>query len=102
MYKYAYDIEFEWDEAKNQANRRKHRVDFEIAQRIFDGYVLTWIDMRRDYGETRAGAIGRTEGMTLAVIFTRRRHRIRLISARKANRNERTIYEARLEALEQG
>ena len=50
---------FEWDEAKNQANVRKHGVDFKTAKRIFEGLVVTRVDQRKDYGEDRYITIGR-------------------------------------------
>ena len=102
MYKDTYQAGFEWDEAKNEANRRKHRLDFETARGIFGGPILTWVDSRHDYGEMRSGAIGQTDGMTLVVIFTHRRGSVRIISARKANRHERNIYEEAIAAIERG
>jgi len=102
MHKYTYWGGFEWDEGKNEANRRKHRLDFETAREIFSGPILTWLDSRHDYGETRSGAIGRTDGMTLVVVFTDRRGNARIISARKANRHERKIYEEAIAAIERG
>ena len=44
-------MEFEWDEAKRQANILKHGIDFEDAKTIFDGFFFTWQDTRADYGE---------------------------------------------------
>lgn len=63
---------FEWDEAKNRANVRKHGVDFETAKRIFDGPVVTGIDQRKDYGEDRSITIGRVERALIVVAHTHR------------------------------
>ncbi|MDE0107325.1 MAG: BrnT family toxin [Bryobacterales bacterium] len=86
-------MEFEWDEAKNQANIRKHGVSFEIARRVFDCPLLTSRDHRKDYGEDRYVSIGQVGDEALIVItHTRREGRIRLISARPASRKERQRY----------
>lgn len=86
-------VEFEWDEAKNQANIRKHGVSFGIAKRIFDRPVLTLPDHRKNYGEDRYVGIGQAGHAALIVVtYTRRDRRIRLISARPASRKERQKY----------
>lgn len=85
---------FEWDEAKDKANIEKHGVGFKTASRIFEQPVLQWIDTRRDYGETRCHSIGEIDGVViLAVVHTDRSGRIRIISARPANRRERKRYD---------
>jgi uncharacterized protein len=81
-------MEFEWDEAKSQANQLKHGFDFTFAIRIFDGPVHRALDPRpRD--EHRMVATGRVEGLYITVVYTRRNGRYRIISARPARRNER-------------
>ena len=88
---------FEWDEAKNHANIRKHGIDFETARRIFDGTILTWRDSRKDYGEERHLAVGRVDSEAMiVVVWTNRAGRIRLISARPASRKERQAYHDRI------
>ena len=88
---------FEWDEAKNQTNVRKHGVDFETAKRIFEGPVVTGIDQRKDYGEDRYITIGRVARDVLIVVaYTNRDGRIRLISARPASRKEKQTYHERI------
>ena len=84
---------FEWDEAKNEANIRKHGVSFETAQRIFGGPVPTWVDDRKDYGEIRHVSIGKVDKMAVVVVaHTDRDGPIRVISARPASRKERQSY----------
>jgi hypothetical protein len=83
---------FEWDAGKNAANIAKHRIDFEDAIRIFEGPVLEKIDVRRDYGEVRVIAFGIVEGCELAVVYTLRGPRRRIISARRAHSSERKAY----------
>jgi uncharacterized DUF497 family protein len=87
-------MDFEWDTAKAEENIRKHGVDFAAAARIFlDPYRLEREDIRFPYGETRFAVIGMVGVQVLVVIYTPRGERIRLISARKANRRERRAYD---------
>ncbi len=83
---------FEWDVAKNAANIAKHGIDFEDAIRIFDGPVLEKADARRDYGEARIIAFGVVNDRELAVVYTGRGERRRIISARRAHSRERKAY----------
>ncbi|MFZ0890154.1 MAG: BrnT family toxin [Candidatus Binataceae bacterium] len=83
---------FEWDAAKNAASIAKHGIDFEDAIRIFEGPVLERADQRREYGEMRTIAFGVVDGRELAVVFTMRGGRRRIISARKAHSRERKAY----------
>jgi uncharacterized DUF497 family protein len=83
---------FEWDVAKNAANRAKHRIDFDNAMRIFEGPTLEKIDRRRDYDEERIAAVGIADGLELFVVYTWRGPNRRIISARRANRNETEAY----------
>ena len=84
---------FEWDEAKSAANLKARGFDFAFAARIFDGSTLELDDVRADYGELRIQAIGRAERVVLFVTYTWRGDARRIISARRANRREREIYE---------
>ena len=89
-------MEFEWDEAKNETNIRKHGIGFDTAKRIFERPVTTAPDDRRDYGEDRDISIGRLgSGALIVVAHTERHGRIRLISARPASRKERRIHHER-------
>ena len=84
--------QFEWDPIKNRINIAKHGIGFSMATKLFDGPRLEKEDTRRDYSETRIIALGRSEGRILYVVYTRRNSVIRIISARKANRDERAEY----------
>jgi uncharacterized protein len=84
---------FEWDSAKAAANQRKHGIGFREAAEIFRGFVLLAEDKRRDYGEQRLIAIGEYDGEIIRVVFTERSDNIRIISAWKANRNDRKSYQ---------
>ncbi|HEY4166553.1 MAG TPA: BrnT family toxin [Reyranella sp.] len=86
-------MEFEWDEAKSEANYQLRGLDFGYATLVFrDPFRLDWPDDRREYGERRRQAIGAIEGLTYFVAYTRRRNRIRIISARRAELDEDRAY----------
>lgn len=82
-----------WDAGKNVANQIEHGISFQEACLIFEGDVLTGVDSRRDYGETRRISIGAIEGLiVIAVVHPDRDGAIRIISTRLANRKERQTY----------
>lgn len=81
---------FEWDENKRNSNLVKHGIDFEDAIEIFNGRLLVRRSDRHD--EERWVAIGSLEGRLIAVTFTRRAKVVRIISARRARKNEERAY----------
>lgn len=82
----------EWDEIKNQANLKKHDIDFNDSLNIFNKPLLVRLDDRKDYKQVRLIGIGSLEEIVVVMVFTRRKDRIRIISIRKANKSERRIY----------
>lgn len=87
------DLEFEWDATKSMGNLEKHGVSFLTAAAIFLHERLERIDDREDYGEERWITLGRAESEVYRVVFTwRSEKRIRIISAQKANKEERETY----------
>lgn len=83
-------MKVEWDEDKNRANIRKHRIDFADVYPLFDGPVFVRLDTRRCYGEDRMIGVGLLHNAVVIVVFVEKaEHTIRLISARKAERHER-------------
>ena len=87
-------MRFEWDEAKNAANIRKHGIDFADAVDIFNHPLLTLPDDRGGYDEERWIAIGWLNALVGVVVYTERSGDvIRLISARKATKHEVRRYE---------
>ena len=84
----------EWDEAKRQANIEKHGIDFVAAVKIFDDQFIESEDNRRPYGERRYKAFGELDGRVMQVVYTWRGDRRRIISARRARRDERRAYYA--------
>lgn len=86
-------MDFEWDTAKDAINKRKHGIGFREAAEIFRGQMIVSHDTRRDYGERRLIALGQYDGNVIRVVFTERGNSIRIISAWKANRNDRQSYQ---------
>lgn len=86
---------FEWDETKAVANLRKHGVPFEEAASVLsDPLAYTFGDPDHSVGEQRLLTFGFSQsGRLLAVAHAERGRAIRIISARKATRHERGIYE---------
>jgi uncharacterized DUF497 family protein len=83
-------VGFEWDEDKAESNFRKHGIDFDEAVEVFYGSPLL---RRSDRGnEERWVAIGKTEDRFIAVVFTRRKDRLRIISARRVRKDEKRAY----------
>ena len=87
-------MKFEWDENKNEANMRKHEIDFKDIPEIFDGPMIINFDDRVDYNEDRYIGIGVLRSIISVVIFVEKGENvIRIISARKANKNESKTFE---------
>jgi uncharacterized protein len=88
--------EFEWDEEKAGANIRKHGVDFADAATVLtDENAITIPDPAADE-EERFVTLGTDAlGRVLVVVYAWRQDRIRLISARRATRRERRVYEGK-------
>jgi uncharacterized protein len=84
-------MEFEWDLAKDEANRKKHGISFEQAKAAFDDpFALDFADEFED--EFRSILLGTADGMVLFVVYTERPPITRIISARKANKHEQNRY----------
>ena len=87
------DHDFEWDVEKAARNLARHGVSFEAARLAFDDpFAVVREDRRRDYGEDRYILLGMVENHLLAVVYTQRDARIRIISARLAEPRERRRY----------
>jgi uncharacterized DUF497 family protein len=87
-------LEFEWHEAKAEANLQAHGVSFELAKTVFkDPFAIEFLDDRENYGEERFVIIGMAEGHILSfVAYTDRDDRIRIISARRTTQHEQDNY----------
>jgi uncharacterized protein len=87
-------LEFEWHDAKAEANLQAHGVSFELAKTVFkDPFAIERLDDREEYGEKRLVMIGMAEGRVLLfVAYTEREERIRIISAREVTQHEQDDY----------
>ena len=85
-------MEIEWDNNKAASNLIKHKIDFEDAKNIFLDPNRLEREDKRDYNETRIQVIGMVNQVVLFVVYTKRNGRYRIISARRANKNERRQY----------
>ena len=94
-------MEFEWDEHKRRAVLEERGLDLLYAARIFNGFVATHPDTRREYGEERLIGLGMVEGEAFYVVFTERDGVIRLITAWKGGRNGKRRYQASLGGRDQ-
>jgi uncharacterized DUF497 family protein len=92
-------LSFEWDVRKSEINERKHGIGFNLAERVFEDDDVVF---RRDFfdSELRDHAVGVVAGTVLIVVVHTVIHedenstRIRIISARLAERRERRLYSA--------
>lgn len=89
-------VEFEWDPAKDQANRKKHGVSFREASTVFDDLLARTVpDLRHSEDEFRFLTIGYTSaGRLVVVAHTDRGQRTRIITAREPKPSERRVYES--------
>ena len=87
-------FKFEWDDQKAASNFQKHGVPFDEAVSVFgDALALTFADTDHTEFEERSRTYGiSSKERLLVVIHTERRSGIRIISARKATRYEKSIY----------
>ncbi len=83
---------FEWDETKRLATLNKHGIDFIDAVEVFAQPHLR-LPARSDI-ELRATAIGIIDGIFIAVIYTMRGDVTRIVTVRRARRDERESYQA--------
>ncbi len=91
------DISFSWDAEKNKANERKHSISFEEALTVFyDEEALLISDDEHSIEEDRFVMIGMSNRLRILVVchcYRQEDEEIRIISARKANNEERKQYE---------
>ena len=86
-------MEYEWDEAKNRANMRKHGLGFEAVVRFEWSTAQVEFDDREDSGELREVAIGFLGESLHHLVFTRKDDDvIRVISFRSATKAEKRRY----------
>lgn len=84
-------MDFEWDDAKRQANLAKHGIDFLDARSLFDGRPVV-TTRSPDPNEERYLTIGIVNDRFVTAIWTRRGEAIRIISARRTRDAEKRHY----------
>lgn len=93
-------IQFEWDLAKDRSNKRKHGVSFEEARSVFyDEFALQFFDDDNSEVEDRFLMLGLSSKSRLLMVCHCERESsdtIRIISARRATRNEKKFYPGEL------
>jgi uncharacterized DUF497 family protein len=83
---------FEWDDEKAAVNLKKHGVSFQTAVLVFyDENRIEMYDYEHSLNEDRYNTIGMVNDV-LFVVYTERKDRLRIISARPANKKERSMY----------
>lgn len=87
-------MEFEWDSEKARKNEKKHDVSFDEAKSCFyDPRQIAFYDSHHSHDEDREILVGHSnQGRLLVVICTIRTDKIRIISARKASKQEVNDY----------
>jgi hypothetical protein len=90
-------VEFIWDARKNRANQKKHHISFETALQVFDDPFHVTAQDREVDGDERWQTIGLVNGVHVLLVAHTVDERegealIRILSARKATRQERKIY----------
>jgi uncharacterized protein len=85
-------MRFTWDEAKRTSNLKAHSLDFADAQEVFAGATFTLEDSRFSYAEERFVTLGMLRGFVVSIVHTETQRTIRVISFRKATKNEQAIF----------
>lgn len=89
-------LNFEWDENKNQINKKKHGLSFETAREVFyDEYAILFDDPDHSIDEDRFLIIGQIRSEQICIVshcYRDNENRIRIISARRATKNEQKAY----------
>lgn len=93
-------ITFDWDISKAKANQKKHSITFEEARSIFyDEFAIQFYDEDNSALEDRFILLGNSDQSKVLIVCHCEREEgqiIRIISARKATKNERKFYEGEL------
>jgi len=86
-------MEFEFDHKKSESNKRKHGIDFYEAQKLWDDTDFIEIPVKTS-DEPRFIVIGKISGKYWSGVITYRNEKIRIISVRRARKEEVDIYES--------
>jgi uncharacterized protein len=86
-------MEIEFDDIKNEKNIALRGLSMKLISDFNWNSSFTENDNRQDYGEKRLNTIGRLQDKIIHFTWTPRAGKIRIISLRDANKNERKLYE---------
>jgi hypothetical protein len=86
-------MEFEFDKHKSLLNKKKHGIDFDEVQCLWDDFNLLMIPAKTE-DEPRDIVIGKISGKNWSCVITYRGERIRIISARRSRKEEVKLYES--------
>ena len=84
-------MKFEWDDEKNRTNKAKHGINFNEAKALWND--INRVEIQTSYPlENRSILIGKVDRKVWTAIFTRRSNAIRIISVRRARKQEAQLY----------
>lgn len=81
-----------YDPDKRRRTLKERGLDFDDAPQVLSGFHLTQPDLRMDYGEDREITVGLLDDIVVVLVWTEREESLRIISMRKADRDERERY----------
>ena len=91
-------MKFEWDIAKNAENVKKHGLSLKEAVAIWEGESLEVEEIARsEDGEKRSATMGWVNNRIYVAIWTQRGEKIRLISVRRARKNEEKVFHEKIQ-----
>ncbi len=85
-------MDIEYDPEKDAANFAKHGVSLALGLIVLENRIVEIADSRRDYGEVRMNVFGPVDGRLFVCTYTKRGHAYRVISVRKASRQEQLTW----------
>jgi uncharacterized DUF497 family protein len=88
------ELDFEWDDNKRTEVLSQRGIDLLEAALIFEGPVLTKVDARHDYGETRYISLGMVGDECFVVVHTPRKNLVRIITAWLGGKSDKEQYQA--------
>ena len=89
-------MRIEYDDAKRERTLQERGLDMDHTRKVFEGDTITFEDRRKNYGERRFITTGLLNDVVVVVVWTPRHASRRIISLRRANRNEREAYKQKL------
>jgi uncharacterized protein len=85
-------MRFTWHESKRQVTLQRRGLDFAQAEQVFVGPTFTFEDDREAYGEQRWVTLGLLNGIVVVVVHTETVDEVRIISMRKAEKDEQRLF----------